>query len=90
MKRTRFDQYCTFFDRDDKELFLIHSIRMYETTNDEQKRNRIIAKFTSNYDDIAYSCLMSYNAEMADHYLTYWYKKDMVQKYLLIQKKQKK
>ena len=73
MKRTKFDQYSC--DRDDKELFLIHSVIMYETTNDEQKRNRIIAKFTSNYDNYAYNSLMSYNAEMAEHYFNYWYKK---------------
>ena len=73
MKRTKFDQ-CSC-DRDDKELFLIHSVIMYETTNDEQKRNRIIAKFTSNYDNYAYGSLRSYNAEMADHYFTYWYEK---------------
>ena len=73
MTRTKFDQYSC--DRDDEELFLIHSVIMYETTNDEQKRNRIIAGFTSNYSRHAYRCLSSYNAEMADHYLTYWYEK---------------
>lgn len=74
MKRTKFDQF-SFCDIDDKELFLIHSVIMYETTNDKQKRNRIIAKFTSNYNDYAYDSLRRYNAEMADHYFTYWYEK---------------
>ena len=48
---------------------------MYETTNDKQKRNRIIAKFTSSYNDYAYDSLRRYNAEMAEHYLNYWYEK---------------
>lgn len=74
MKRTKFDQF-SFCDIDDKELFLIHSVIMYDTTNDKQKRNSIIAKFTSNYNDYAYDSLRRYNAEMADHYLTYWYEK---------------
>lgn len=74
MKRTKFDQF-SFCDIDDKELFLIHSVIMYDTTNDKQKRNSIIAKFTSNYNDHAYDSLRRYNAEMADHYLTYWYEK---------------
>ena len=73
MKRTKFDQIE--YNMDDEELFLIHSVIMYETTNDEQKRTRIIAGFTSNYSRYAYRCLSSYNAEMADHYLTYWYEK---------------
>ena len=74
MKRTKFDQF-SFCDIDDKELFLIHSVIMYETTNDKQKRNRIIAKFTSSYNDYAYDSLRRYNAEMAEHYLNYWYEK---------------
>lgn len=74
MTRTKFDQF-SFCDIDDKELFLIHSVIMYDTTNDKQKRNSIIAKFTSNYNDYAYDSLRRYNAEMADHYLTYWYEK---------------
>ena len=73
MKRTKFDQYSC--DRDDEELFLIHSLRMYAATNDVQKRDKIIAGFTSNYSQHAYLCLSSYNAEMAEHYLTYWYEK---------------
>lgn len=74
MKITKFDQYA-IDGEDERELFLIHSVIMYKTTNDKQKRNRIIAEFTSNYNSRAYSCLMSYNAEMAEHYLTYWYKR---------------
>ena len=73
MKRTKFDQYSC--DRDDEELFLIHSLRMYAATNDVQKRDKIIAGFTSNYSQHAYLCLSSYNTEMAEHYLTYWYEK---------------
>ena len=74
MKRTKFDQF-SFCDIDDKELFLIHSVIMYETTNDKQKRNRIIAKFTSSYKEYAYVSLRRYNAEMAKHYFNYWYEK---------------
>lgn len=73
MKRTKFDKIA--YDMDDKELFLIHSVIMYETTNDKQKRNRIIAKFTSSYKEHAYVSLRQYNAEMAEHYLNYWYEK---------------
>ena len=73
MKRTKFDQYSC--DRDDEELFLIHSLRMYAATNDVQKRDKIIAGFTSNYSQHAYLCLSSYNAEMAKHYFNYWYEK---------------
>ena len=73
MKRTKFDQFSC--DRDDEELFLIHSLRMYAATNDVQKRDKIIAGFTSNYSQHAYLCLSSYNAEMAEHYLNYWYEK---------------
>ena len=74
MKRTKFDQF-SFCDIDDKELFLIHSLRMYAATKDEQKRDKIIAGFTSNYSQHAYLCLSSYNAEMAKHYFNYWYEK---------------
>ena len=73
MKRTKFDQIE--YNMDDEELFLIHSVIMYETTNDKQKRNSIIEKFTSHYDNYAYNCLRRYNAEMAEHYLNYWYEK---------------
>ena len=48
---------------------------MYAATNDVQKRDKIIAGFTSNYSQHAYLCLSSYNAEMAKHYFNYWYEK---------------
>ena len=75
MKRTKFDPLGFMGIGDDNKLFLIHSAIMYENTNDKQKRNSIIAKFTSNYNDYAYDSLRRYNAEMAAHYLTYWYEK---------------